>query len=138
MLPPTPEQYGQVRPAEYGQVPQAPTEHLPGRNEQVEQRLGHTVETVANPAVQMPVLPMPQPVTTDDSTASQPAATDDTPLVAGDDDLIEKEWVDKAKKVIADTRDDPHRRELEVKKLQVDYVRKRYGREIGATTDAEF
>jgi len=56
----------------------------------------------------------------------------DTPLVANDDDLIEKEWVDKAKKIVADTRDDPYRREEAVNKLQVDYIKKRYGRELGA------
>jgi hypothetical protein len=54
-----------------------------------------------------------------------------TPLVANDDDLIEKEWVDKAKKIVEDTRDDPYRREKSVNKLQIDYLKKRYGRELG-------
>jgi len=53
------------------------------------------------------------------------------PLIANDDDLIEKEWVDKAKKILADTKDDPYQREKEVGKLQVDYIKKRYGRELG-------
>jgi hypothetical protein len=56
----------------------------------------------------------------------------DTPMVANDDDLIEKEWVDKAKKIVAETRDDPYQREEAVNKLQVDYLKKRYGRELGA------
>jgi hypothetical protein len=56
----------------------------------------------------------------------------DTPLVANDDDLIEKEWVDKAKKIVAETKDDPYQREEAVNKLQVDYIKKRYGRELGA------
>jgi len=55
-----------------------------------------------------------------------------TPMVASDDDLIEKEWVDKAKKIVTETRDDPYRREEAVNKLQVDYLKKRYGRELGA------
>ncbi len=59
-------------------------------------------------------------------------ATDDSPAIAADDDLIEKEWVDRAKKIIADTRDDPARREKEVGRLQVDYLKKRYGKELGA------
>ena len=58
--------------------------------------------------------------------------TTDTPIVAGDDDLIEKEWVDKAKKIVAETKSDPYRREEQVNKLQVDYLKKRYGRELGA------
>lgn len=53
------------------------------------------------------------------------------PTVANDDDLIEKEWVDKAKKVLAETRDDPYRREQEVNRLQADYLFKRYGRTLG-------
>lgn len=79
------------------------------------------------------VLPMPATPVQDDTTT----ATDDTstPLVAADEDLIEKEWVDKAKKVILETKDDPYRREQEVKKIQIDYVRKRYGREIGDNGD---
>ena len=46
------------------------------------------------------------------------------------DDLIEKEWVDKAKKILVETKDDPYRREREINKLQIEYVRKRYGRTI--------
>ncbi len=83
--------------------------------------------------VAMPALPMP----VSDPTTAQPVTTpsDDTPIAANDDDLIEKEWVDKAKKILADTRDDPHRRESEVNKLQIEYIRKRYGREIGTASD---
>ncbi len=55
------------------------------------------------------------------------------PPVASDDDLIEKEWVDKAKKIVAETKDDPYKRDKEVNKLQVDYLKKRFGREIGIT-----
>lgn len=84
---------------------------------------------VAMPALPMPVLgtqPITPTTTTDDS----------VPSVAADDDLIEKEWVDKAKKIIADTRDDPYRREREISKLQIEYIRRRYGREIGDPGDA--
>ena len=78
----------------------------------------------------VPAIPLPTPVQDD-------AATTDsgTPLVAADEDLIEKEWVDKAKKIILETKDDPYRREQEVKKIQIDYVRKRYGRIIGDSGD---
>ena len=85
----------------------------------------------------MPVLPPIQAVTApppvviaDDATG---ATDDDLPVVANDDDLIEKEWVDKAKKVIMQTKDDPYRRELEISKLQADYLRKRYGKELGSS-----
>lgn len=54
-----------------------------------------------------------------------------TPLVAGDEDLIEREWVDKAKKIVNDTKDDPYTREEAVNQLQKDYQQKRYGRGLG-------
>ena len=81
---------------------------------------------VAMPALPTPVVAAPAPVaqSSDDSLL---------PDVASDDDLIEKEWVDKAKKILAETRDDPYRREREVSKLQIEYIRRRYGREIGDT-----
>ena len=56
----------------------------------------------------------------------------DAPLVANDDDLIEKEWVDKAKKIVSETKDDPYQREESINKLQSDYQKKRYGRELDA------
>lgn len=61
------------------------------------------------------------------------APSSDNPTIAADEDLIEKEWVDKAKKIITDTRDDPHKREQEVGKLQADYLKKRYGKELGSS-----
>jgi hypothetical protein len=83
--------------------------------------------------VAMPAFPAPVLAQSDDATSAP--VTDDTPTTAGDDDLIEKEWVDKAKKILAETRDDPYRREQEVGKLQIEYIRKRYGREIGSVGD---
>lgn len=82
---------------------------------------------------QLPVLPAPvvSPIEPNQTSQGLPSS-DDNPLVANDDDLIEKEWVDRAKKIILQTKDDPFRREQEVSRLQADYLRKRYGRELGA------
>ena len=55
----------------------------------------------------------------------------DTPAQAKDVDLIEREWVDKAKKIVTETKDDPYKREQAVNKLQIDYLKKRYGRDLG-------
>ena len=124
-------------PAAYGQnverAPQLPTPEtgLERGHEQFEQR------SEAAPATVTPVLPppvaAPAPPTPVDSAAPATPVSDGLPLVANDDDLIEKEWVDKAKKIIVQTKDDPYRREQEVGKLQADYLRKRYGRELGAS-----
>lgn len=73
---------------------------------------------------------LPAPVIIAEPVANSPAS--DSPIVAADEDLIEKEWVDKAKQIITATKDDPYRREQEIKRLQLDYVRKRYGKDIGA------
>ena len=94
---------------------------------------GEATPTAVNAA---PALPTPVAVALPTPTVNDPATTttsDDAPLVAADDDLIEKEWVDRAKKIISETRDDPHRREQEVSKLQADYLKKRYGKELGAS-----
>ena len=80
-------------------------------------------------AIPTPITAPPQPVSTAGDTAQTSVIL---PTVANDDDLIEKEWVDKAKKVLAETRDDPYLREQEVNRLQADYLLKRYGRELGS------
>jgi hypothetical protein len=54
------------------------------------------------------------------------------PLVAEDTDLIEKEWVDKAKKILEETKDDPFARTNRVNELQKDYLSKRYNKKLGA------
>ncbi|OGL22704.1 hypothetical protein A2707_05365 [Candidatus Saccharibacteria bacterium RIFCSPHIGHO2_01_FULL_45_15] len=80
-----------------------------------------------------PVFPIPIPQTPVQQPAQTVVVDDGNPVLAGDDDLIEKEWVDKAKKIITETRDDPYAREREVNKLQADYLQKRYGKELGSS-----
>lgn len=112
--------------------PSAPIEQTPDRQmPRFEQETG-----VAQPA------PVPVPVDTaavPTIPAPQSAATpvvapqaDDMPILAADEDLIEKEWVDKAKKIIAETADNPRQREEAVSQLQREYLRKRYGKELGS------
>jgi hypothetical protein len=99
------------------------------------ERGGERIEQRSDSAIAQqaatPVLPPPLPLPIADEPIAAPAA-DASPLVAGDEDLIEKEWVDRAKHIIEQTKDDPYRREQEINKLQADYLRKRYGRELGA------
>jgi hypothetical protein len=63
------------------------------------------------------------------------ASTDDTPLVAADDEVIEQEWVQKAKNIVSQTKGDPFNQEKAVGKLQAEYIKKRYGKEIKLTSD---
>lgn len=108
--------------------PETAIERAPERFEQRSEAAPAAV--VQAPVLPPVVLPTPAPVVTPEP---EVATSDDMPMVANDDDLIEKEWVDKAKKIITETKDDPFRREQEVGKLQVEYLRKRYGRELGAS-----
>ncbi len=63
-------------------------------------------------------------------TAQGVAVQTDDPLIADDVDVIEKEWVDKAKKIVNATKEDPYEQEKEVSKLQADYLMKRYNKQI--------
>ena len=60
----------------------------------------------------------------------QPNPTTAAPLIADDVDVIEKEWVDKAKKIVSSTNEDPHNQEKQVSELQADYLMKRYNKKI--------
>lgn len=104
------------------------------RSEKPMEQQGEAIPVAINAAPVLPTpiaFPAPPTPVADDTISGAPAT--DAPLVANDDDLIEKEWVDKAKKIITETRDDPHRREQEVGKLQTDYLKKRYGKDLGAS-----
>jgi hypothetical protein len=68
--------------------------------------------------------------------AADPAVTQaiaSSPTVAADEDVIEKEWVDKAKEIIETTRDDPYQRSTQVNQLHEDYLKKRYGKVLGTS-----
>ncbi len=126
-LPPQPSEAGEIdQSIESGDgLGYSPEKSVERQSEQ------HHATTSATP---IPIT-LPSPVVNDDATddAAQQQTSDSNPLTAADDDLIEKEWVDKAKKIVEDTKDDPHMREKEVGKLQADYLRKRYGKELGTS-----
>ena len=100
------------------------------RREQAAEAGAHAADAAA---VAIPTVgPVAQPVIIQqDDPVQNPASG--SPLVAADEDLIEKEWVDKAKEIIQHTRDDPHARSQRVNELQRDYLQKRYNRAIGAS-----
>lgn len=110
------------------QSPERAGEMSPEREQamrQVDRNTAPPLPPIAAVPLPPAVVPVPAAQTTTDDSAN--------PTIAADDDLIEKEWVDQAKKIIAETRDDPYRREQEVSKLQADYLRKRYGKELGVS-----
>jgi hypothetical protein len=77
----------------------------------------------------------PAYVVANNAPSSQLAAAlplDEPPVVAADEDLIEKVWVDAVKGVITRTSGDPYARSAAIGKLQADYLQKRYGKTVGS------
>lgn len=54
----------------------------------------------------------------------------DSPMIADDVDVIEKEWVDLAQAEIKRTAGDPYAEEEAIEALQIQYLKQRYGKEI--------
>jgi len=67
--------------------------------------------------------------------ASASALSGVAPAMADDLDLIEKEWVDKAKAIVDHTREDPHQQNKQLNEFKADYMKKRYGKEVRLTDE---
>jgi hypothetical protein len=76
-----------------------------------------------------PVAQTSNPVTPPMNVPMNPA-TAGVPLAADDADLIEKEWVEKAKAIVASTRHDPRTQNRELNKFKADYMQKRYNKTL--------
>jgi hypothetical protein len=59
-----------------------------------------------------------------------------TPQIADDADLIEKEWVEKAKEIVEKTRDNPYLQNKAINEMKTDYIKKRYNKDIANTDKA--
>ena len=86
-----------------------------------------------NPSYQapaLPVTPMPQPSPTVVNAPTNDVSSTTTPAKADDNDLIEKEWVAKAKEIIDKTREDPFDQNQHISIVKADYMKKRYNKDI--------
>lgn len=91
-----------------------------------------------SPAAQIPVdqtglsSTQAQPAVDQAAVSSQPSALPQgwMPQIADDTDLIEKEWVDKAKEIVAQTAHDPYLQNKEINKVRAEYLKKRYNKEL--------
>lgn len=112
-------------------MPQVEAMHGEAANER---QSVQALEAPTQQGVQMPqaaVSPqIPQPV----QTAIQPDPAG-MPGIADDTDLIEREWVDKAKEIVARTRQDPYLQNKEVERMKADYMKKRYDKDIKIAED---
>lgn len=82
--------------------------------------------TTALPSAPVPTLPKADPGL--DQHPPKPPASG--PAIADDVDVIEKEWVQKAKTIVSEHKHDPYTQEKETSRLQADYLKKRYGKEV--------
>ncbi|HVC36180.1 MAG TPA: hypothetical protein VNE40_01900 [Candidatus Dormibacteraeota bacterium] len=96
-----------------------------------ESRLPGSTTLLAPPV--FPTLPpsLGVPTTTQNDNPIQPAKpVADSPVLADDADLIEKEWVNKAKDIVNKTKEDPHLQTKEITILKTDYLKKRYNKSL--------
>ena len=112
-----------------------PTEGAPGGVDASEGQLSRAAEQPGAAAAdpQAGAVPaVPPPVTTADPALTVPPAGSaaGSPAIADDGDLIEKEWVLKAKHIVEQTKHDPHEQTKAVNRVKADYLKKRYNKDI--------
>ena len=88
------------------------------------------LSTSSNSTTQQNNAKTPVISTSKPSNVALSTSNNDNPAVADDNDLIEKEWVAKAKQIIEDNREDPHRQSNEITTFKSDYMRKRYNKVV--------
>lgn len=117
------------------EAPPRPAEKAPAKIEQKSSTVDRqpttqpqSQNTGDDQVLQQPAQQQPQP------TINQ-ITQDNNPVIADDIDVIEKEWVNKAKDVVKKTSSDPFEQERQVSKLQADYLKKRYNKDIKIPND---
>lgn len=104
-------------------------EHMPNSPKKPEATTPGSMPPAALPPISSP---LPRPVSSAGPTVSAPIPiqVNVAPQIADDSDLIEKEWVNKAKYIVEKTRNDPHLLNKEMNKIKADYIQKRYNKQL--------
>jgi hypothetical protein len=77
-----------------------------------------------------PLPPLAAPAGGATATDNTVALQATTPVAADDNDLIEKEWVSKAKEIVEHTRQNPYQQSKELNLFKADYMKKRYNKTL--------
>lgn len=119
------------------EVPQVPSGYEAQRQKAMENRPDEETATGKQGAPQgsKPVSAPPVPPTisvpvvqVDDQSAPAAPLTQDLP--ADDVDLIEKQWVERAKAIVRRTQNDPYTQKKEISRAGADYIKKRFNKTI--------
>lgn len=112
---------------------------------ETEQAMGQDGQTGERPgaALPMPMQPSTLPLTNpiaipaDNSVLPPQVAPVQSvvPPIAEDNDLIEKEWVERAKAIVERTKNDPHIQNKEINTFKADYIHKRYNKDVKVSED---
>ena len=124
----------QGRPDMAGYYPQA-TATAPEQLPMVEVGSGAEMMPAPSPIMppvpQIPPMPMQHPAQAVAMPMPAPATIPTTALPAGsDDDDLDKEWVNKAKAIVEQTRTDPFTQSRELSKFKANYLKARHGKEV--------
>lgn len=120
-------------------VPRSAETNETGEQQTVEHRSGPQESSVGKhsppAAIQslplIPDIPVTTPVTfPQDDTATPVSSPVTAKIPAADADRIEKQWVDKAKAIVAQTKSDPFKQKNEMSKIKADYIGKRYNKTV--------
>ncbi len=64
-----------------------------------------------------------------------PSAMGQSPQIADDIDLIEKEWVEKAKEIVSKTKENPYLQNKAISEIKADYIKKRYNKDLAKSEE---
>ena len=127
-----------------GNAQPQPTFEVPKQPGRVESAPNNTPEQMPTTELPNPSAPPQNPVIdTDPATIAKPTAPlnpiidNQTPvnvptsgLPADDADLIEKQWVVKAKQIVEQTKNDPYVQNQEISKVKAEYISKRFNKQV--------
>ena len=111
----------------------SPAENSPEASPISSEKSAAERQTSAPAAAPPPIIPLPEP-SAGDKNAQQGdvsvTTSNSASAVVDDNDLIEKEWVNKAKQIVERNRDDPYRQSEELTVFKADYMKKHYDKTI--------
>lgn len=91
---------------------------------------GEKLGQANNAAAQAMTLAQPQAAVAVTLATDGGQAVGGATVADGKNELIEKEWIDKAKNIVARTQGDPRAKSTQLTVLKKEYIEKRYGKHI--------